>query len=90
MSNDRIFDPDPPARVEAERLLRSGDVDAICDTLALIARPYADVHTGGDRAWLGVECLGLLRHDRPPVRAMAARCIAESSPFPLSARSAAA
>jgi hypothetical protein len=76
-STERIFDPDPPPRIIVERLLRSGDVDTICDTLALLALPYADVHTGGDWAWLGQECLSLLRDHRPSVRATAAQCLAQ-------------
>jgi hypothetical protein len=74
MSSERIFDPDPPPRSAAEKLLRSGDVDSICGTLALLARPYAEVHIGRDCAWLGIECPGLLKDGRPAVRASAAQC----------------
>ena len=71
----RIYDPDPPSRETSERLLRSGDVDAICGTLMLLALPYADVHTGGEWAWLGTECLRLLRDAQPSVRASAAALV---------------
>ena len=75
-SEEIIYDPDPPRRVEAERVLRAGSVDEVCDTLALLQLPHAGVHTGGDWAWLGVACLRLLTHPRAAVRASAARGLA--------------
>jgi hypothetical protein len=74
---EHIYDPDPPSREMAERALRSADADTICDTLALLARPYADVHIEGEWAWLGTECLRLIKDARPSVRASAAQCLAE-------------
>ena len=74
--NERIYDPDPPSREMAERLLRSGNLDTICGTLTLLTRSYAEVHTGGDWPWLGTACLRFLKDARPSVRASAAQCLA--------------
>src|SRR6478672_6576325 len=74
--DEGIYDPDPPSREMAERLLRSGNVDTICGTLTLLTRSYADVHTGGEWGWLGIACLRFLTDGRPSVRASAAQCLA--------------
>jgi hypothetical protein len=74
--DERTYDRDPPSRETAERLLRSGNVDTICGTMTLLTRPYADVHTGGEWAWLGTACLRFLKDARPSVRASAAQCLA--------------
>lgn len=59
----------PIERGDAERALASGDSSRISD--ALLRSAYHD----RDWRWVQAQCLWLLEHDDPNVRALAATCI---------------
>jgi hypothetical protein len=71
-ADDEFYDPNPPDRADAERLLRAGSADEICDALVLLAPTSPASPAWG---WVGVQCLRLSGHRDPAVRAAAARCL---------------